>query len=106
MRSPSINKPDVIGTAAVPARPVTCRHSDSFVQKEKLGPVASLHHRALTPLPVERAANPSVMRPAGSAQRLIIAVDDPAITDEITAGRINNYIAGWLHAVLKRHIPS
>jgi hypothetical protein len=103
MVSPSINKADKICAAAVSAWAVACRHCDSFVEKEKRGPVATLHHGPFATLPIKRATYPGLMRPSGSAKGLVIAVNNPAIADEITARGIGNDVTSRLNAILKGH---
>lgn len=74
-----IKEPIVICPPAISTGAMTCGHSNGFVEEKQLCPVATCHHVALAPLPIQNATNPRLMGPPFGGKGTIRSVENPAI---------------------------
>jgi len=97
---PSCDKRIVGRPPAITARAMSGSESHGFIEEKQLCPVAPGHDGPLAALPIERAANPGMMRPTGCPQRLVIAMNDPAIARQRATGRDRGNLASRQNTVL------
>lgn len=100
---PCLNIRLICGSSAIAAGAVTGGKCRGFIQKEKFSPVPARHDRAFAPLPVQCAANPSVVGPAGGAKCFVVAVNDAPVAGQSASGRDSGDLSSREDAVLKGH---